>query len=146
MTPPWSAILKVSELSGQMGALTVIYFCPGRSDKCVRRLDKHYGNYCKKSFFQYEKQWSFQKQNKTKLKIGFSEIHPVYEPPGNLLTVSFFISEARKSRTGGQHKTSTMRGRCVKLWNAWVQMFGSASSQLWDRGKIVPFVLQPSHL
>lgn len=105
----------MSELSGQAGALTVTYFCPGKSDKCVQRLDKHYDNYCKESFYSMRNNDPLQKQNKTKLKIGFSEIHPVYKPAGNLLTISFFISEARQSRTSGQHKTSTMRGSCVTL-------------------------------
>lgn len=34
-----------------MGALTIVYFCPGTTYRCVPRIGKHYDNYYKESFF-----------------------------------------------------------------------------------------------
>lgn len=65
-------------------------------------LDKHYDNYYRESFFPVSKNNIPPPKKKKQMEntnTGFSEIHFLHEPSGNLLTISFFISKARKRRT-----------------------------------------------
>lgn len=112
-----------------MGALTIVYFCPGTTYRCVPRIGKHYDNYYKESFFSIIN--NVPSKNKTTLpptqkkkNTRFFWIYPFYKPPGNMLTVYLWGQEEEDS----QHETSTLRGSwniVVKLQDSEAKMPGS---------------------
>ena len=63
---------------------TLIYFYPGKSDKCVQSLlDKHYASFYKESFFSNSNNGPLPKQNQTRApRTELSEIYPSHSPPG----------------------------------------------------------------